>query len=85
MQKRITLEKPVTTKVTRKEYSVKARIKEIRNLLKVKKRIEFTELFEVVTKENIVVTFLSLLDMSKNNEILLKQDRAFSKIIIESK
>ena len=60
-------------------------IKEIRNILKVKKKIEFTELFEVVTKENIVVTFLSLLDMSKNNEILLKQDRAFSKIIIESK
>ncbi len=85
MQKRITLEKPITTKVTRKEYSVKERIKEIRNLLKVKKRIEFTELFEVVTKENIVVTFLSLLDMSKNNEILLKQDRVFSKIIIESK
>lgn len=85
MQKRITLEKPITTKVTRKEYSVKERIKEIRNLLKIKKKIEFTELFEVVTKENIVVTFLSLLDMSKNNEILLKQDRAFSKIIIESK
>ena len=85
MQKRVTLEKPITTKVTRKEYSVKERIKEIRTLLKVKKRIEFTELFEVVTKENIVVTFLSLLDMSKNNEILLKQDRAFSKIIIESK
>lgn len=85
MQKRINLEKPVTTKVTRKEYSVKTRIKEIRNLLKIKKRIEFTELFEIVTKENIVVTFLSLLDMSKNNEILLKQDRAFSKIIIESK
>ena len=85
MQKRVTLEKPITTKVTRKEYSVKERIKEIRTLLKVKKRIEFTELFEVVTKENIVVTFLSLLDMSKNNEILLKQDRVFSKIIIESK
>ncbi len=85
MQKRINLEKPITTKITRKEYSVKARIKEIRNILKLKKRIEFTELFEVVTKENIVVTFLSLLDMSKNNEILLKQDRAFSKIIIESK
>lgn len=85
MQKRISFQKPITTKVTRKEYSVKERIVEIRNLLKAKKKLEFTELFEIVTKENIVVTFLSLLDMSKNKEILIKQDKVFSTIIIESK
>lgn len=84
MQKRINFQKPITTKVTRKEYSVKDRIKEIRNILKSKKRIEFSELFETVTKENIVVTFLSLLDMSKKEEIVLKQDKIFSTIIIES-
>lgn len=84
MQKRINFQKPITTKVTRKEYSVKDRIKEIRNILKSKKRIEFSELFETVTKENIVVTFLSLLDMSKKEEIILKQDKIFSTIIIES-
>lgn len=84
MQKRINFQKPITTKVTRREYSVKDRIKEIRNILKSKKRIEFSELFETVTKENIVVTFLSLLDMSKKEEIVLKQDKIFSTIIIES-
>lgn len=84
MQRRINFKKPVTTKVTRKEFSVKERILEIRNLLKNKKRIEFNELFEIVTKENIVVTFLSLLDMSKNKEINIKQDKIFSTIIIES-
>ena len=46
--------------------------------------MEFTELFEEVTKENVVVTFLSLLDMSKNKEITLKQDKIFSTILIES-
>lgn len=85
MQKRINFQKPIVTKVTRKEFSVKDRICEIRDLLKEKKRIEFNELFdELVTKENIVITFLSLLDMSKNKEITIKQDKIFSTIIIES-
>ncbi len=85
MQKRVNFKKPITTKITRKEYSVKDRIKEIRNILKEKKKVEFTELFDILTKENIVVTFLSLLDMSKNNEVILKQDNIFSTIVIESK
>ena len=84
MQRRIDFQKPEVTKITKKEYSVKERIKEIRNILKNKKRIEFTELFETVTKEGIVVTFLSLLDMSKKEEITLKQERSFGSIIIES-
>lgn len=84
MQRRINFQKPITTKVTKKEFSVKERILEIRNILKTKKRIEFSELFDSgVTKENIVVTFLSLLDMSKNKEILLRQDKIFSTLIIE--
>ena len=85
MQRRINFQKPVTTKVTRKEFSVKERIVEIRNLLKTKKSLEFNELFDIVTKENIVITFLSLLDMSKNSEIIIKQDKIFSAIIIEGK
>lgn len=85
MQKRINFKKPVITKVAKKEFSVKERIIEIRNLLKIKKKIEFSELFDILTKENLVVTFLSLLDMSKNNEVLLKQDKIFSTIIIEEK
>ncbi len=85
MQKRVNFKKPVMTKVAKKEYSIKERIREIRNILSSKKKIEFAELFDIVTKENLVVTFLSLLDMSKNNEILLSQDKIFSTIIIEMK
>ena len=84
MQRRVNYQKPEVTKVTKKEYSVKERTIEIRNLLKAKKRLEFPELFDILTKENIVVTFLSLLDMSKNKEIILNQDKIFSTIIIES-
>jgi len=85
MQKRINFKKPVVTKVAKKEFSVKERINEIRGILKLKKKIEFSELFDFLTKENLVVTFLSILDMSKNKEITLKQDKVFSTIIIEGK
>ena len=83
MQKRINYEKPITTKITRKEYSVKEKINEIRKLLKTKDKLNFTELFDIINKENIVVTFLSLLDMSKNSEITIKQDKIFGTIMIE--
>ena len=85
MQKRVNFKKPIITKVARKEFSVKERIREIRDILKIKKSVEFSELFDILTKENLVVTFLSILDMSKNNEICLKQDKIFSTIIIEGK
>lgn len=85
MQKRLFYAKPVTTKITRKELSVKERICEIREVLNKKGKIEFAELFDFFTKENIVVTFLSILDMSKNNEINLTQEKNFSNIYIEKK
>jgi len=85
MKKRVNFKKPVITKVARKEYSVKERIREIRSILNEKKKIVFDELFDIITKESLIVTFLSILDMSKNNEILLKQDKTFSTITIEKK
>ena len=50
-----------------------------------KKKIEFTELFEELNKPYIIVTFLSILEMSKNDEIKIKQENNFSKIILEKK
>lgn len=82
-KKRLENEKPIETKITKKELSVKERIGYIRNILKIKKKIEFTELFESFTKEYVVVTFLSILNMSKNNEIRLSQKDNFSPILIE--
>ena len=79
------LEKPLNTKITNKEYSVKERKSSIRNILKERKKIEFTELFNEYNKSFIVVTFLSILEMTKDNEIDLKQEDNFSKIYIELK
>lgn len=77
--------KPLATKVTNKEYSVGKRSTEIRDILRVKKKVNFVELFEEITKEYVVVTFLAILSMSKKQEIDIKQDNNFENIIIEAK
>lgn len=78
-------QKPLITKVTNKEYSTSRRCVEIRDILRNKKRVNFLELFDIVTKEYIVVTFLAILNMSKRNEINIKQDNNFNNIIVEAK
>lgn len=80
---RLDREKPITTKITNKEYSVKSRKQGLRKLLKERPRVKFTELFEETNTPYIVVTFLSILEMTKEKEIVLRQDGNFKDIIIE--
>ena len=75
--------KPLNTKITRKEYSVNERTTEIRSILKQRKKCDFTSLFEEVTRPYVVVTFLSILEMSKNKEINITQDKTFGNITVE--
>ncbi len=79
------LEKPLNTVVTKKEYSVHARSKEILNKLKNKKQINFDELFETFTKDYVVVTFLSILDLAKKQSITIKQERNLGNITLLAK
>ena len=83
--KRKIFEKPLDTKITHRELSITKRTSEIRNILKTKKKVDFFELFEVINKPFVVVTFLSILEMTKNNEINIKQSKNFDKITIEMK
>ena len=85
LQERIHFQEPVNTKITKKEISVESRRNCIRAILKSKSKVLFTELFEVLTKEYVVVTFLALLDMSKTGEIFISQQNNFESIWIESK
>ena len=75
-------EKPLNTKITKKEYSVSKRSREIKSLLRTKQKINFEELFEIQTKEYIVVTFLSILALAKKQELIIKQDNNFSNIVL---
>ena len=79
---RIELEKPLNTKIATKEYSVTERSKQIRHLLIKKKKVYFEELFTTLKRDYIVVTFLSILDMAKRQEINIDQDNNFSQIIL---
>ena len=76
-------EKPLSTKVTMKEITVSSRKLEIKSILKKEKKISFFKLFPVSTKEYIVATFLAVLDMARNKELLIKQEELFSDIIVE--
>ncbi len=84
MQKK-ELDKPLATKITKKELSVSEKVVKIRSILKIKKKVNFEELFEVETKEEVIVNFLSILEMVKKNEITLMQDNNFSGIVISLK
>ena len=70
-------EKPISTKVTTKEISVEERTYKVRN-------IEFFDLFENYSKPYVVVTFLSILEMAKNNELKIIQENNFDKIYCEA-
>lgn len=78
-------QKPLHTKITKREYSVHKRSDEIRRLLKEKKQIGFEDLFEINTKEYIVVTFLSVLSLAKKQELKIIQDQNFSNIVLSLK
>lgn len=76
-------EKPLSTKVTMKEITISSRKLEIKSILKKEKKVSFFKLFPVSTKEYIVATFLAILDMARNKELLIKQEELFSDIIVE--
>ena len=77
------LEKPLKTKITNKEYSVKERKNSIKKILETRKKVEFKELFDTINKSYIAVTFLSILEMSKEKVISIKQDKNFDNIYLE--
>lgn len=76
-------DKPLATTVTKKEISVTERRTQIRDILKKKKKVDFFELFDVVTKEYIVVTFLAVLEMARKQELVIYQENNFDNIICE--
>lgn len=77
------IKQPLNTTITKKEYSISKRNLEIKKILKTKKIINFVELFDIITKEYVVITFLSILDLAKKNEIIIEQDKNFNTILLK--
>ena len=76
-------EKPLNTTVTNKEYSVRDRKKSIRNILHNKRKAYLEEFIEEYNRPYLVVTFLGILEMVKEKEVIIKQDKNFDKILVE--
>ena len=76
-------EKPLATTVTKREITVEERRTSIKKILNEKKKVDFFELFDVLTREYIVVTFLAVLEMAKKQELTIYQENNFDNIICE--
>ena len=83
--KRKELDRPIATKITKKELSVTEKVNKIKNILRNKKKINFEDIFEVSTKEEVIISFLSVLEMVKKDEILLTQEGNFKNVVISLK
>lgn len=82
--KRMEYKKPLSTKVTVREISIKERKKSIKKMLFEKKKVEFFELFDEHSKDYLVATFLSILEMAKEKELVITQENNFDKIYCEA-
>mgnify|MGYP000179708662 CR=1 FL=1 len=77
----------VITKIKRDEISVKDRMKEIINILQMRgNRFLFSNLFDdEVTREEVVVSFLAVLELMKMKRIVCFQDHLFDDIVIQAR
>lgn len=74
---------PLETRVTRIEIPIEQRMDDILKLLKnVDTRISFDQLFEYQSRSHIVVTFMALLELMKNNEVYCWQEESFDSLYI---
>jgi segregation and condensation protein A len=79
------LQRPLLTKVTRQEISLEKRMNEIiSDLKRTRKPKNFFDLFPVHDKEHIVVTFLAVLELMKQNDIAVKQEKNFADIFVRA-
>lgn len=78
-------DKPLITKITKRELSLNEKIINIRKILTKRKKINFEDLIDFRTKEEVIVSFLSILEMIKKDEIIVSQDNNFKTIKISLK
>lgn len=76
-------ERPLSMAITNKEYSIKDRKNSIKTILQNKKKAYLEDLLEDSTKPYIVVTFLGILELVKEKEVTINQDRNFDRILVE--
>ncbi|TQQ84137.1 segregation and condensation protein A [Peptacetobacter hominis] len=68
--------------VSKKVFSVEEKIVYIRSILNEKKEVSFMDTIKDGTKDEVIATFLSILELIKEREIKVEQDTFFDDIII---
>ncbi len=77
------LQRPLQTRITRQEVSIEKRIGELRETLRTSRnKVLFSSLFVDDNKEQLVVTFMAILEMMKQNEVIVEQTNNFEDIFI---
>lgn len=83
MFKRKQWNEPQDTRVTRTEIPIEQRMEEVLAVVKTSKTgIAFDKLFSYQSKSHIVITFIALLELMKNNEIYCKQANHFESLYV---
>lgn len=84
--KRLAPSKPLPQVQIDRTISIKQRIKDIRVLLKKKRTILFSDLLanEFQNKSEVIVGFLALLELVKQQQAMLKQDEMFGDITVRA-
>jgi segregation and condensation protein A len=88
MKKQVDKIDPIRSKfktIEREEISLEAKMVEIREQVRGLKGINFRTLLEMQpTRNNIIVTFLSILELMKVSAITIRQDELFGDIVVDS-
>ncbi|WP_416197938.1 MAG: Segregation and condensation protein A [Sporanaerobacter sp.] len=72
--------------IERDEITIEESIDNLKNLLESKHKIKFSQLFDdAATRSDIIVTFLSILELAKQKYILIRQYKNFDDIILIKK
>ncbi|EAF8529282.1 segregation/condensation protein A [Listeria monocytogenes] len=87
MLRRKKLNKPLHTRITTQEISIDERMDSVLGKLhqQVNHRLRFDELFEEQTKEQLVVTFLALLELMKRKLVEVEQAESFADLYVQGK
>lgn len=74
---------PTETRVTRTEIPIEQRMKQVLEIVKqTTSGVAFEDLFAYKSRSHVVITFMALLELMKNNQVLCKQTNHFDALYV---
>ncbi|EUJ45202.1 segregation/condensation protein A [Paenilisteria rocourtiae] len=86
MLRRKKLSQPLHTRITKQEISIDQRMNEVMDRIELAHgRVVFEDLFVMATKDDLIVTFLAVLELMKRRQIGVEQAASFAKLYVFSR